>query len=474
MELKQVDSDGIPFTDIIVDGQWSKRSYNNKGTANTGSAVGLGALSGKPLFVGVRNKVCYICQTQPQKEHDCFKNWDGTSSAMETDIILEGFRNSILMHRLRYRRLVGDGDSSVYQAIKDSYMTGNYFTTVQKIQCYLHAIRCMNRNLLLAIKSSNPNTGYKKPERDSLEDRVHLFGKYANYLIGLHIQHRPDGTNADTLAKDLMAMPYHIFGDHSHCSRIMCSDGIIIIPDIYKHKDPTTEPVTSSGTQRELTAIQPHVFNSLLWKEIMDIMRRLADLSISLLYRMNTNIAESFQAQINKFAQGRRTNVILRGGYNRRVQAATFSFMYGPTWCVDLYEKIHPGKPLPELWRYVREQNNKLDAARKARPVQRRSREYKVGKSNTPEFFSKRKPEGDKDYGERAQREDRSGEVIKFLTEKWLTEKGVDSKEEQWKVHCETVGQFENPLYLERRKALITASIAGSVCGLLNSTKLNK
>ena len=43
----------------------------------------------------------------------CFKNWDGTSTAMEADIIVEGFRQSIPMHNIIYNKLIGDGDSSV-------------------------------------------------------------------------------------------------------------------------------------------------------------------------------------------------------------------------------------------------------------------------------------------------------------------------------------------------------------------------
>ncbi|XP_035712172.1 uncharacterized protein LOC118437330 [Folsomia candida] len=89
IELGQIDHDGVPWTDVLGDGQWSKRSFNQQGRALSGSAVLIGLLTKKPLFVGVRNKVCFICKTQPEKEHECFKNWDGSSSAMETNIIMK-------------------------------------------------------------------------------------------------------------------------------------------------------------------------------------------------------------------------------------------------------------------------------------------------------------------------------------------------------------------------------------------------
>ena len=48
--------------------------------------------------------------------HDCQKNWDGPSSSMETDILLEGFKQAEL-HGLRYTKFIGDGDSSVFPTL---------------------------------------------------------------------------------------------------------------------------------------------------------------------------------------------------------------------------------------------------------------------------------------------------------------------------------------------------------------------
>jgi len=68
--------------------------------------------------LGIRNKYCSICvkadaTSSEPPIHKCYKNWEGTSTAMESDIILEGFRQSINMHNLIYHKLIGDGDSSV-------------------------------------------------------------------------------------------------------------------------------------------------------------------------------------------------------------------------------------------------------------------------------------------------------------------------------------------------------------------------
>jgi len=72
----------------------------------------IGHKTKKILFVGVRNSYCCICaraaaiSTEPSK-HLCYKNWSGTSTAMEADIIVEGFRRSVEMYNLKYVNVIG-------------------------------------------------------------------------------------------------------------------------------------------------------------------------------------------------------------------------------------------------------------------------------------------------------------------------------------------------------------------------------
>ena len=67
-------------------------------------------------YVGVRNKYCSVCSIaetggREVPNHHCFKNWSGSSTSMEADIIVQGFNMSESMHSLRYIKLTGDGDS---------------------------------------------------------------------------------------------------------------------------------------------------------------------------------------------------------------------------------------------------------------------------------------------------------------------------------------------------------------------------
>jgi hypothetical protein len=95
--------------------------------------------------MGVRNKYCSVCQKSEINKtdtpvHKCFKNWSGTSTSMEADIIVEGFTQSISMHNVIYDKIIGDGDSSV---MKKLTLTKPYGADVfiQKIECINHLLR---------------------------------------------------------------------------------------------------------------------------------------------------------------------------------------------------------------------------------------------------------------------------------------------------------------------------------------------
>lgn len=105
----------------------------------------MGYKTKKVLFIGVGNKYCTICKkaetiNRPPTKYECFKNWSGTSTAMEADIIVDGFRQSVKMHNLIYNQIIGDGDSSVIKKIQIAKPYGNEII-VKKIECTNHILR---------------------------------------------------------------------------------------------------------------------------------------------------------------------------------------------------------------------------------------------------------------------------------------------------------------------------------------------
>lgn len=93
-------------------------------------AVPIGRRTRKLLFLGVRNEFCSICAKASNKEidvddHLCFKNWNGASSSIEQDVIVEGFKCSIGMHGVKYKKFIADGDSTVFAKIRQNVDYGN-------------------------------------------------------------------------------------------------------------------------------------------------------------------------------------------------------------------------------------------------------------------------------------------------------------------------------------------------------------
>jgi len=71
---------------------------------------------------------------------------------MESDIILEGFKQSIAMHNIIYHKLIGDGDSSVTKKLSIANPYGPN-CKIKKIECKNHILRnYMNRVTEIAGK----------------------------------------------------------------------------------------------------------------------------------------------------------------------------------------------------------------------------------------------------------------------------------------------------------------------------------
>ena len=91
---------GVPAVTVIVDGSWSKCSHKHSYNANSGVTIIIGKATGKILHMGASNKFCSICYQHPETPPSqiCFRNWNSSSAAMETDIIVEGFKNCEQQH----------------------------------------------------------------------------------------------------------------------------------------------------------------------------------------------------------------------------------------------------------------------------------------------------------------------------------------------------------------------------------------
>ena len=209
--------EGVPAITVIVDGGWSKRSHCHSYNAKSGVGIIIGQATGKLLHIGVRNKYCSACtRGVPVDQHVCYKNWDKSSSEMEPDIILEGFKQAEKVHEVRYKRFVGDGDSSVYPTlIQNVPGWGRY---IEKLECANHACKCYRSGLEKLVQ--------EKPEykgKGGLTQKMRCrLTSAARCAIKMRSK-EPDIKKAvKLLEQDLKNGPYHCFGLHEKCSTDLC------------------------------------------------------------------------------------------------------------------------------------------------------------------------------------------------------------------------------------------------------------
>lgn len=75
--------------DVSVDAGWQKRGSGKSYDSLSGHCSMIDSLTGKVVDFAVRSKQCRTCERTSTKEHDCRKNWAGSSKAIEPDMVVE-------------------------------------------------------------------------------------------------------------------------------------------------------------------------------------------------------------------------------------------------------------------------------------------------------------------------------------------------------------------------------------------------
>lgn len=305
---------------------------------------------GKLLFLGIRNKYCAFCSREesnnisPIPSHKCFKNWKNSSTSMESDIIVEGFRKSTNMHGIKYLKLVGDGDSSVYKKLLESRPYGT--TLVKKIECRNHLLRnfckrlreicgkfIIYKNKLLLLfyiilliskyffvagkkRSNSSNCPVAPKLRKMIENNIVKIRKCVTKAIAFRISENTDiAKKTVDLTKDLNNSVKYIFGDHEECKEL-------------KYLTCTNQTVNHL----------PEGKACCLYEDINICMNRLVLNAASLLLNMDTNRAELYNSVVCKFVGGKRVNFSRRGSYNIR-DAKQLLLVLTPKIIIILWKK---------------------------------------------------------------------------------------------------------------------------------------
>lgn len=144
VEKASVDADGCPCITVIIDGAWNKRSFGHGYSASSGAAVIIGAETGQVLWAGSKHRRCKACDYN-NVSHKCYCNWNGPPGAMEAALIVEGFNSVYSRYHLKFTRVIGDDDSSVFRKIKEEVSYGNQ---VEKLNCVNHAKKNFKKALI--------------------------------------------------------------------------------------------------------------------------------------------------------------------------------------------------------------------------------------------------------------------------------------------------------------------------------------
>lgn len=176
----QIDSSGNALISVEFDGSWGKRSYGKNFSSLSGCAAIIGLRTGKILYSDVKNKYCHTCKIAqskftPPNNHECNRNYDGASSGMETEIIVDGFK-FCAAKGARFTKYIGDGDSSTHKALKDLRLYKNPDLDIEKFECVNHLFR----NFYKKMDDLLVNTKFSKNGRKLLSATLGNFLLYRN------------------------------------------------------------------------------------------------------------------------------------------------------------------------------------------------------------------------------------------------------------------------------------------------------
>lgn len=418
----RISKDGIPVIDVLADACWSSRSYGNNFKALSGAAAIVGRKFGEVLYIGIKNKYCTVCARAEKKqiskpEHVCFKNYTGSSSGMEAEIICQGFEKSIETHNIMYGRMIADGDSSTYAKILASNPYPNY--TVQKIECRNHVMRNMCNKLRALYKETKYPLEFRKTLTDIkiMSIRKVIIASIQKYKLKKDIPEE-----MTSFRNEIQNSIYHAYGNHEHCKDYYCS----------KEK-----------TAQTIMEIESNIF----WLRIKTIVGSVLSKWRSLIEDVDTNVVERFNSIVAKFVGGKRINFSLRRGYSARCSAAVVSFN-NPHPNHTLQKKIL-GKSPRSILKSIEE-----------RRLVKRKRNLDNPHKKNRSFKKDRKVQHD--YGAQSSAPDMPPEELERAKELFLQNLSELTSNKD-KIQQSTINQRDSESWLEIRKNMITASNFGIV-----------
>ena len=251
---KAESSDDIVETTCLFDGTWQKRGFSSL----IGVVACISAVNYKVLEIEDLRKHCRGCleikklklpQEQEDKllvNHDCTKNHEGSSPAMEVTGVRRIFQRSVEKRKLRITGYVGDGDTKTFDTISSEKPCGDD-VEVEKFECVGHVQKRVGTNL----RKLKSKTGNKKlSDGKTLGGRGRLTLKEIDRLqiyYGLAI--RRNIGNLDAMKNGIDAILRHRLSTDQLPNHSLCPVGpdtwckYVQDPENYKHVNPLPKAV---------------------------------------------------------------------------------------------------------------------------------------------------------------------------------------------------------------------------------------
>ncbi|XP_075530168.1 uncharacterized protein LOC142563505 [Dermacentor variabilis] len=408
----------------------------------------IGFRTKKVLFVGVRNKFCTFCARAKviggPREHTCYRNWRGSSTSMERDIIVEGFRRSLDIHGLKYTRLIADGDSSTYKCVLEAAPYGHHI--VQKVECRNHVLRNYSGCIRDIAQRKRPQRLPSSQKVLLLQAAVRLRSGVASAIRYRSSQDGPLHQKIRQLEADIRNGPSHVFGEHQNCATYFCS-----------------------GPKNDEFNRVPELRSTGVYEEILVAMNRVADNSFSLIHDVDNNAAEHFNSVVAKFVGGKRVNFCQRRSYNTRCLGAAVSFNARGGYHRVLHKSMYRSSPGRWTKAHVKSKEARLTRTL-GHKIAARSR---ARSTHGEDPLSHKNANADHDYGPNAQRPDMAEERFAAACETFLETLEL-SQAQREQLERDTRGQAESPVWFQERRKRLTASSFGRVCKMREHTSCEK
>jgi len=434
---------GIPYITVVADSSWMKRSYGTAYDSLSGVGATIGYRTKKVLFVGIRNKFCTVCETAERKgnaakKHKCYKNFDRnvSSTKMESDAIVEGFKSSIQMHGLIYKKVIADGDSSVYQSIIDNNPYREQMVTVKKIECINHLLRNLCKKLKVVAEMTQPKLHRNRNFitcRNVVKNNILKIRKEILEAAAIRRQENDSHHSAIELQKDILNIPSHMFGEHKRC------------------KERGRQCEENESTKNYVPFLKVYG----LYDKIQNAVNYLSAHSDSLLLNLTNNPAESFNAIICKEIGGKRINFGARGSYNARIAGAVLQHN-----TQQVLTQLHKSvcKTVPSIIENM-EKRRQVKVTRNRECRKEEGRPKKLKKEKGTDCY----------YGAQSQKPDVPSDVFEVLKQNHLEQLLENGR--NWKaIECDTRDQSNCELWHSLRKIMLTASNFGVVCRMRPTT----